>query len=36
MVLCFVDFESPAHAATAMDALQGQSAQGLMFFLNNF
>ncbi|KAL0321579.1 UNVERIFIED_CONTAM: RNA-binding protein 1 [Sesamum calycinum] len=23
LVLCFVDFESPAHAATAMDALQG-------------
>ncbi|PSS32976.1 RNA-binding protein [Actinidia chinensis var. chinensis] len=23
MVLCFVDFASPAHAATAMDALQG-------------
>ncbi|KAH6760467.1 hypothetical protein C2S52_009056 [Perilla frutescens var. hirtella] len=23
VVLCFVDFESPAHAATAMDALQG-------------
>ncbi|KAL0340951.1 UNVERIFIED_CONTAM: RNA-binding protein 1 [Sesamum radiatum] len=24
LVLCFVDFQSPAHAATAMDALQGQ------------
>ena len=24
MVLCFVDFASPAHAATAMDALQGE------------
>ncbi|KAL0403253.1 UNVERIFIED_CONTAM: RNA-binding protein 1 [Sesamum radiatum] len=23
LVLCFVDFQSPAHAATAMDALQG-------------
>lgn len=23
LVLCFVDFESPAHAATALDALQG-------------
>ena len=23
LVLCFVDFVSPAHAATAMDALQG-------------
>lgn len=23
MVLCFVDFESPAEAATAKDALQG-------------
>ncbi|KAK6926054.1 hypothetical protein RJ641_007773 [Dillenia turbinata] len=23
LVLCFVDFASPAHAATAMDALQG-------------
>lgn len=25
LILCFVDFVSPAHAATAMDALQGQS-----------
>lgn len=25
MVLCFVDFVSPAHAATAMDALQGKN-----------
>lgn len=24
LVLCFVDFVSPAHAATAMDALQGE------------
>ncbi|XP_051121814.1 protein MATERNALLY EXPRESSED GENE 5-like isoform X4 [Andrographis paniculata] len=24
LVLCFVDFQSPAHAATAMDALQGR------------
>lgn len=24
LVLCFVDFVSPAHAATAMDALQGK------------
>jgi len=24
LVLCFVDFLSPAHAATAMDALQGE------------
>lgn len=32
MVLCFVDFESPAHAATAMDALQGQFAHGLLLF----
>ncbi|KAG8390436.1 hypothetical protein BUALT_Bualt01G0083200 [Buddleja alternifolia] len=24
LVLCFVDFQSPAHAATAMDALQGK------------
>ncbi|XP_059628992.1 RNA-binding protein 2-like isoform X2 [Cornus florida] len=24
LVLCFVDFASPAHAATAMDALQGR------------
>lgn len=24
LILCFVDFVSPAHAATAMDALQGQ------------
>ena len=24
LVLCFVDFLSPAHAATAMDALQGK------------
>ena len=24
MVLCFVDFASPAYAATAMDALQGK------------
>ncbi|KAL6503930.1 hypothetical protein OROGR_025853 [Orobanche gracilis] len=23
LVLCFVDFQSPAHAATAMDAIQG-------------
>lgn len=23
LILCFVDFVSPAHAATAMDALQG-------------
>ena len=26
MVLSFVDFVSPAHAATAMDAIQGQCA----------
>lgn len=26
LVLCFVDFVSPAHAATAMDALQGKNA----------
>lgn len=26
LVLCFVDFMSPAHAATAMDALQGKLA----------
>lgn len=26
LVLCFVDFQSPAHAATAMDALQGNIA----------
>ncbi|KAG6410065.1 hypothetical protein SASPL_128113 [Salvia splendens] len=32
VVLCFVDFESPAHAATAMDALQGQSAHDLLIF----
>lgn len=24
LVLCFVDFLSPAHAATSMDALQGE------------
>ena len=24
LILCFVDFLSPAHAATAMDALQGK------------
>ncbi|KAL7183547.1 hypothetical protein ACSBR2_025861 [Camellia fascicularis] len=26
LVLCFVDFVSPAHAATTMDALQEQSS----------
>lgn len=33
LVLCFVDFLSPAHAATAMDALQGElihSCEGLL------
>lgn len=33
LVLCFVDFLSPAHAATAMDALQGEcvhSFEGLL------
>ncbi|KAG6707675.1 hypothetical protein I3842_06G043600 [Carya illinoinensis] len=28
LVLCFVDFVSPAHAATAMDALQAKGALG--------
>lgn len=32
LILCFVDFVSPAHAATAMDALQGQSN---IIFLSN-
>ncbi|GFZ06403.1 RNA-binding (RRM/RBD/RNP motifs) family protein [Actinidia rufa] len=31
MVLCFVDFASPAHAATAMDALQDYVASPAMF-----
>lgn len=26
MVLCFVDFLSPGHAATAMEALQGKAS----------
>lgn len=30
MVLGFVDFVSPAHAATAMDALQGMLASALI------
>lgn len=29
LVLCFVDFQSPAHAATAMDALQGKIDSGV-------
>lgn len=33
MVLSFVDFVSPAHAATAMDAIQGQSARALINLL---
>lgn len=31
LVLCFVDFVSPAHAATAMDALQGEMCMLLTF-----
>lgn len=30
LVLCFVDFVSPAHAATAMDALQGKTSYHLV------
>lgn len=33
VVLGFVDFVSPAHAATAMDALQGVLASALIFNL---
>lgn len=33
LVLCFVDFMSPAHAATAMDALQGEFTIPFQFFL---
>lgn len=29
-MLCFVDFLSPAHAATAMDALQGEYVEGFL------
>lgn len=38
LVLCFVDFLSPAHAATAMDALQGELYMLYLFFflLNPF
>jgi hypothetical protein len=32
LVLCFVDFMSPAHAATAMDALQGELTISFQFF----
>lgn len=32
LVLCFVDFLSPAHAATAMDALQGELYMLYLFF----
>lgn len=33
LVLCFVDFMSPAHAATAMDALQGELTIPFQFFV---
>lgn len=36
VVLGFVDFVSPAHAATAMDALQGVLASALIFNLFAF
>ena len=34
LVLCFVDFVSPAHAATAMDALQGELINSCNYFLD--
>lgn len=34
LVLCFVDFVSPAHAATAMDALQGELINSCKDFLD--
>ena len=35
LVLCFVDFVSPAHAATAMDALQGEIDMLMTFYLED-
>ena len=36
LVLCFVDFLSPAHAATAMDALQGEITSSCKALLDLF
>ena len=33
-VLCFVDFLSPAHAATALDALQGELVEVFLLFVS--